>query len=61
VTIEVLTQAREHLIRRTLESLQGRAKRAIVHVYNATSKTFRDNVFGMSKAEVCRWRSMPSG
>jgi len=51
VSIEVLTQAREHLIRRTFESLRG-AKKAIVHVYNATSKTFRDNVFGMSKAEV---------
>ena len=34
VTIEVLTQAREHLIRRTMESLRG-ARRAIVHVYNA--------------------------
>ena len=51
VTIEVLTQAREHLIRRTMESIRG-ARTAIVHVYNATSKTFRDNVFGMSKAEV---------
>ncbi|MCB4359623.1 2-isopropylmalate synthase [Quatrionicoccus australiensis] len=51
VTIEVLTQAREHLIRRTFESLKG-AKQAIVHVYNATCKTFRDNVFGMSKDEV---------
>ena len=51
VTIEVLTQAREHLIRRTFESLKG-ARQAIVHVYNATSKTFRDTVFGMSKAEV---------
>jgi 2-isopropylmalate synthase len=51
VTIEVLTQAREHLIRRTLESVKG-SKQAIVHVYNATCKTFRDNVFGMSKAEV---------
>jgi 2-isopropylmalate synthase len=53
VTIEVLTQAREHLIRRTFESLRG-AKTAIVHVYNATCKTFRDNVFGMSKAEVVK-------
>ncbi len=53
VTIEVLTQAREHLIRRTMESLRG-AKRAIVHVYNATSPAFRDFVFGMSKAEVVR-------
>ncbi|MDK9724077.1 MAG: 2-isopropylmalate synthase [Sterolibacteriaceae bacterium MAG5] len=51
VTIEVLTQAREHLIRRTMESVAG-ARRAIVHVYNATSKPFRDIVFGMSKAEV---------
>jgi 2-isopropylmalate synthase len=51
VTIEVLTQAREHLIRRTIDALQG-ARRAIVHVYNATSKPFRENVFGMSKAEV---------
>jgi len=51
VTIEVLTQAREHLIRRTMESLRG-ARRAIVHVYNATSQPFRDIVFGMSRAEV---------
>src|SRR5574343_429783 len=51
VTIEVLTQAREHLIRRTFESLKG-AKRAIVHVYNATCKTFRETVFNMSKADV---------
>ncbi len=51
VTIEVLTQAREHLIRRTMESLKG-ARRAIVHVYNATSKPFRDIVFNMSKAAV---------
>jgi 2-isopropylmalate synthase len=51
VTIEVLTQAREELIRRTMESVQG-ARRAIVHIYNATSPTFRDVVFNMSKAEV---------
>ncbi len=51
VTIEVLTQAREHLIRRTMESLRG-ARRAIVHVYNATSEPFRDVVFGLSKAKV---------
>ncbi len=51
VTIEVLTQAREHLIRRTMEALRG-ARRAIVHVYNATSPTFRDVVFRMSKQEV---------
>jgi len=52
VTIEVLTQAREHLIRRTMESVRG-AKKAIVHVYNATSKPFRDIVFNMSRDEVC--------
>ena len=51
VTIIVLTQAREHLIRRTVESLHG-AKKAIVHVYNATSQPFRDIVFNMTKPEV---------
>ncbi|MFN4063889.1 MAG: 2-isopropylmalate synthase, partial [Parazoarcus communis] len=51
VTIEVLTQAREDLIRRTMDSVRG-ARRAIVHVYNATSPTFRDVVFGMSQPEV---------
>jgi len=51
VTICVLTQAREPLIRRTVESLRG-ARRAIVHVYNATSPVFRDTVFGMSRDEV---------
>ncbi|GAB1392390.1 2-isopropylmalate synthase [Rhodocyclaceae bacterium] len=53
VTIEVLTQAREHLIRRTFEAVKG-AKRVIVHVYNATSQPFRDFVFGMSKPEVVK-------
>jgi 2-isopropylmalate synthase len=51
VTIEVLTAAREPLIRRTMESLQG-ARRAIVHVYNATSAPFREMVFGMTRLEV---------
>ncbi len=53
VSIEVLTQAREHLIRRTFESIKG-AKQAIVHVYNATCPSFREFVFGMSKAEVVK-------
>ena len=53
VTIIVLTQAREHLIRRTVESLRG-AKRAVVHVYNATSPTFREGVFSMSKPDVVK-------
>jgi len=51
VTIEVLTQARDHLIRRTFESVVG-ARRVIMHVYNATAPLFRDVVFNMSKAEV---------
>ena len=51
VTVEVLTPAREPLIRRTVDALEG-AKRAIVHVYNATSRPFREIVFGMSKPEV---------
>jgi len=51
VTIGVLTPAREPLIRRTVESLRG-ARRAIVHVYNATSPVFRETVFGMSREAV---------
>ena len=51
VTIEVLTQSRDHLITRTIESLKG-ARRAIVHVYNATAPVFREVVFGMNKDEV---------
>ncbi|NJM56361.1 MAG: 2-isopropylmalate synthase [Synechococcales cyanobacterium RU_4_20] len=46
VTIQVLTPSREHLIRRTFESLQG-VSRAIVHVYNATAPNFRRIVFGL--------------
>lgn len=44
VTLQVLVQAREHLIRRTFDSLKG-AKRAIVHVYNSTSKVQREKVY----------------
>jgi 2-isopropylmalate synthase len=51
VTIEVLTQARDELIRRTMDSLRG-ARRAIVHLYNATSPVFRRTVFGLDKAGV---------
>ena len=50
VTIQVLTQARPHLIERTIEALQG-AKNAIVHVYNATDPMFRRVVFNVDKAE----------
>jgi 2-isopropylmalate synthase len=51
VTLMVITQAREELIRRTIESLRG-ARRAIVHVYNATAPAWRRVVFGMSVPEV---------
>ena len=51
VALQVLTQAREHLIRRSFESLQG-AKKAIVHVYNSTSPLQRRVTFGMSKDEI---------
>ena len=51
VTIMALTQAREELIRRTVESLRG-ARRAIVHVYCATAPVWRRVVFGLSVAEV---------
>jgi 2-isopropylmalate synthase len=48
VTIQVLVPARESLIRRTFESLQG-ARRAIVHLYNATSPVFRRTVLGLDQ------------
>lgn len=48
VSIQVLTQAREHLIRRTFESLQG-AKKAIVHVYNACAPVMRKVVLGLDE------------
>ena len=51
VTIQVLTQAREHLIKRTYESLIG-AKQAIVHLYNSTSVLQRDVVFRQDKAGI---------
>lgn len=51
VTVQVLTQAREHLIRRTFESLKGLDK-AVVHVYNSTSILQRDVVFNKNKEEI---------
>jgi 2-isopropylmalate synthase len=51
VTISVLTQAREDLIERTVESLKG-AKRATVHLYNATAPVFRRVVFRGSKDQI---------
>ena len=51
VTIQVLTQARPHLIKRTFEALKD-VKKAILHIYNSTSILQRDVVFNMSKDEI---------
>jgi 2-isopropylmalate synthase len=51
VRLQVLVQAREDLIERTVESLVG-AKKAIIHLYNSTSPAQRRVVFGMSKREI---------
>ncbi|NYZ11805.1 2-isopropylmalate synthase [Azospirillum sp. RWY-5-1] len=51
VTIQVLTQSREELIRRTFEGIRG-ARRAIVHLYNSTSELQRRVVFGLDKAGI---------
>ena len=51
VTIQVLTQARPHIIKKTFEAVKG-APRAIVHVYNSTSLAQREQVFRKSKEEV---------
>lgn len=51
VTVQVLTQAREHIIRKTFEAVDG-APNAIVHVYNSTSVAQREQVFKKSKEEV---------
>ncbi|MDJ0622669.1 MAG: 2-isopropylmalate synthase [Desulfocapsaceae bacterium] len=51
VEIQVLTQARDHLIRKTFESVKG-AKKAIVHLYNSTSVLQRRVVFHMNKKEI---------
>ena len=51
VTIQVLTQSREHIIAKTFEAIRG-AKHAIVHLYNSTSVAQREQVFHRSKAEI---------
>ena len=51
VTIQVLTQAREHIIKKTFEALKG-VKNAIVHVYSSTSVAQREQVFRKSKDEI---------
>ncbi|MBO5244509.1 MAG: 2-isopropylmalate synthase [Selenomonadales bacterium] len=51
VTVQVLTQAREHIIRKTFEALKG-IKKAVVHLYNSTSVAQREQVFRKSKEEI---------
>lgn len=53
VTIQVLTQAREHIIRKTFEAVKG-APRAIIHVYNSTSVSQREQVFRKSKEDILK-------
>lgn len=53
VTIQVLTQAREHIIKKTFEAVQG-AKNVIVHLYNSTSYAQRTQVFKKSKEEILK-------
>ena len=51
VTVQVLTQAREHIIRKTFEAVKG-APHAVIHLYNSTSVAQREQVFKKSKEEV---------
>ncbi len=51
VTVQVLTQSREHIIRKTFDAIKG-AKHAIVHLYNSTSVAQREQVFKKSKEEI---------
>jgi 2-isopropylmalate synthase len=51
VTVQILTQAREHLIRKSFDALAG-VHRAIVHMYNSTSTLQREVVFGMSREQI---------
>ncbi len=53
VTVQVLTQAREHIIRKTFEAIKG-AKNVIVHVYNSTSVAQREQVFKKDKAAILK-------
>lgn len=53
VTVQVLTQAREHIIKKTFESLKG-CKQAVVHLYNSTSFAQREQVFKKSKEEILK-------
>ena len=53
VTIQVLTQSREHIIKKTFEAIDG-AKHAVVHLYNSTSVAQREQVFRKSKEEIIK-------
>ena len=53
VTVQVLTQSREHIIRKTFDALKG-CKNAIVHLYNSTSLAQREQVFKKSKDEIIK-------
>ena len=51
VTVQVLTQAREHIIKKTFEAVKG-ARHAVIHLYNSTSLAQREQVFKKSKEEI---------
>ncbi len=51
VTIQVLTQAREHIIRKTFEAVKG-APKAVIHLYNSTSVAQREQVFRKDKEQI---------
>ncbi len=51
VTVQVLTQSREHIIRKTFEAVRG-VRKAVIHLYNSTSVAQREQVFGKTKEEV---------
>lgn len=53
VTIQVLTQAREHIIKKTFQALEG-CKKAVVHLYNSTSLAQREQVFKKSKEDILK-------
>ena len=59
VTVQVLTQCRDHLLKRTFESIQGIPK-AVVHIYNSTSTLQRDVVFHMDREEIKQIAMMAS-
>ena len=51
VTVQVLTQAREHIIKKTFEAVKG-APHAVIHLYNSTSVAQREQVFKKSKEQI---------